>query len=251
MPRKVNKPIRQSHVEIDDAMLIDMVKSYPLLHDVNSRDDMIDAVWDTIAEEMNAPVDALKQRWLKIKESRNRRKSVRMYNLDFLPAPSLDVQNDNSCPSSTRSSPKSGKRSTRSMSQHSQLSTASESNRTSSTTLVSNAVTQSKQTNSRTRSRMSMAMMKDEPTNRERQSVESNSRRYQDVTDSPRPVISDSPINPKNHIKQNNAAESMRSFFESMAMTVLTFPAHMQASLKLRIFSIISDAEYDLSTKTM
>nr|XP_033336229.1 uncharacterized protein LOC117226211 [Megalopta genalis] len=256
MPRSVSRPSMQSHYVIDEAELIEFVKRNPIMYETNLRDDIacsVDAMWENLADKFNAPVDAVKQRWLKIKDSNNRRKSLRAHNLDFLSAPSLDLQNDNSCPSSTCSSPKGGKRSTRSMSQHSQLSTASESGRTNST-LVSNAVTQPKQANAKSRSRMSTAIQKDELSIRERQSVESNVRRYQDIssmTDSVRPAISDSSFAPKSLIMKNNAAESMRAFFESMAMTVLTFPAHIQASLKIRICSIITDAEYDLSTKTM
>lgn len=46
--------------------------------------------------------------------------------------------------------------------------------------------------------------------------------------------------------KKQNVTDSTRAFFESMAMTVSTFPQHIQATLKVRICNLVGDAEYGL-----
>lgn len=56
------------------------------------------------------------------------------------------------------------------------------------------------------------------------------------------------PIHKNNKNKRSpNPTDSTRSFFDSMALTVATFPQHLQAQVKGQVCKIISDTEYDLS----
>ena len=50
--------------------------------------------------------------------------------------------------------------------------------------------------------------------------------------------------------KSPNPSNSTRAFFESMALTVSTFPLHLQAAVKVHICKIVSETEYELSSPT-
>ncbi|XP_076666674.1 uncharacterized protein LOC143368158 [Andrena cerasifolii] len=240
---KSGRSTRQSQYEINESELVKFVKHHPLLHDPNAEanDGVVEALWDEIAEKLCAPVDAVKLKWLNIKESYARRNSLRsMYNLSFLPLPSLDLSNDNSCASSNCSSPKEdGKRSIRSGSRQSM---ASESERSNSALPVHSAP-RSKQNEPRTRTRMSTPGQKSIIAINKTQPKESNA---QETLQSDVRGLANA-TGGKTQVKKQNVTDSTRAFFESMAMTVSTFPQHIQATLKIRICNLIGDAEYGLT----
>lgn len=56
--------------------------------------------------------------------------------------------------------------------------------------------------------------------------------------------------NGKIEANKHAAVDSTRAFFESMAMTVSTFPQHIQAKLKMQICNLVVDTEYGLTIPT-
>ncbi|KZC06645.1 hypothetical protein WN55_10556 [Dufourea novaeangliae] len=265
---KTGRTMKQSQYGINDTLLIEFVKSNPVMYEPILKPEyvlIVDGLWENVANLLNAPVDLVKKRWLNIKDSYSRRKSLRSaYNLDFLPLSSLDLSNDNSCASSKCSSPKEDEtRSTRSVRSVSQLSSSSQTD-TVNWSVVSTNAPESKQIGGKSRSRMSTPSQKNSGSINETQSVESNVRRFQDISamtdcmflpseenhekesSTPARWLSESPES-KIEAKKQHAADSTRAFFESMAMTVSTFPQHIQASLKVRICNLVGDAEYGLT----
>ncbi|XP_053985644.1 uncharacterized protein LOC128880032 [Hylaeus volcanicus] len=153
----------------------------------------------------------------------------------------------------------------------SQLSTASETEGTVST-VASNSIARTNRTISGPRTRKSMGSQKDANSANETKSMEANVRRFQEISsidEEPQSALSDSFFatpkenrqndanmpsrrlsgaqNGKNEAKKHNTSDSTRAFFESMAMTVSTFPLHIQATLKVRICNLVGDAEYGLT----
>lgn len=55
------------------------------------------------------------------------------------------------------------------------------------------------------------------------------------------------PIMNKNNKLKRNVNDSTRTFFDSMALTVASFPLHIQAQVKIQICKIVGEIEYDLS----
>ncbi|XP_076637735.1 uncharacterized protein LOC143349942 [Colletes latitarsis] len=270
---KTRRVSRQSQYGIDETELIKVIKMYPSLYNPNLQTEeaefTVESHWEEISDKLNAPVDVLKKKWQKIKDSYGRRRSLRsVQDLNFLPLSTLDASNYNSCASSDCSSPKEGrKRSVRSVSQ---LSTASETEGTAS--MASSIIARSKQSNSKPKTRMSLSRQKDTGSANETKSVDSNVRGFQEMSsigEDSRPALSESfsqsskenrqndantpsrrlsdASSGKSKAKKHNTADSTRAFFESMAMTVSTFPQHIQATLKIRICNLVGDAEYGLT----
>ncbi|KAG7203079.1 hypothetical protein KM043_010202 [Ampulex compressa] len=174
--------------------------------------------------------------------------------------PRIELSNENSCASSNCSSPKGdGKRSTRSVSRLSTLSQGEQ---------QALASARKHPRGSRTDS----PPQEDACSIAENQSAEGNVCRYQErsasLEDVERPRLSEPSFLLSREVlqgavssaprrlsdtpsvrnrKKNNASDPTRAFFESMAMTVSTFPQHIQATIKLQICNLVEETEYGLS----
>ncbi|XP_033215970.1 uncharacterized protein LOC117172306 [Belonocnema kinseyi] len=290
-------------LEVDQRKLADLVKSNS---DLSIRGQK--KVWEKIADELKAPVEDVKKAWSKfqeqeaakkIKES-NMRRSLRSSTLDTskglqkpaefcrrsLRSSSIDKSsvtgpsNDNSCASSTCSSPPKAeeKRSVRSISQlssiletdlismaagdatfigleelkgpHQDLDQDQDQDQDQDETLISIQESMfSEQYVSDTNDRF----QQDSGTERnlrhrfsEPGHPTSKKMIQTSVNSSPRRGSINNNKNNKNK-RSPNPTDSTRSFFDSMALTVATFPQHLQAQVKGQVCKIISDTEYDFS----
>ncbi|XP_024943924.1 uncharacterized protein LOC112494824 [Cephus cinctus] len=276
MPKLIGK-----NATFDEFRMIDLVKSNPELYDPSHEfaKDIVhkNNIWKKIAGELNVPVEAPKNVWKRLRYAYARglrypegkksgsRESLPYDNaLSFMKKFIMENSRENSCASSECNSPKKEKRFLRSgshvssgskketISSPSNIPAGNEDPVEDNPILTENPVqNNSGQTGSEASDRYHAMPSATSRVLRPRMSEPSrlaSKEALQKATNTASRRLTMTPAAKNRRRNSPNPDDPTRAFFESMALTVASFPQHLQATIKVQVCNIVAETEYDLSS---